>query len=58
VELPALGESVTPLVVQVPREAFGGRFEMTVVVRDEAGSFAVERRVEFIGPDAPEGTAR
>lgn len=58
VELPALGESVTPLVVQVPREAFGGRFEMTVVVSDEAGSFAVARRVEFIGPDAPGGTVR
>ncbi|MCF3650331.1 cytochrome c oxidase accessory protein CcoG [Synoicihabitans lomoniglobus] len=51
IELSALGEKVVPLVLQVPRSNYDGRFHLLVVLRDEAGSYTVEREVEFVGPD-------
>lgn len=51
VELPGLGESVVPLVLQVPRADYTGRFHVTVRVRDQAGSYELRREIEFVGPD-------
>ncbi|MDP3070609.1 MAG: cytochrome c oxidase accessory protein CcoG [Opitutaceae bacterium] len=51
-EIPALGEIVQPLVLQQPRAGYTGPFDFAVRVRDEAGTFFLERTVEFIGPEA------
>jgi cytochrome c oxidase accessory protein FixG len=55
VEVPALGETVVPLILRVPREAYTGRLRLEVVVGDEAGTYRVTRPVEFIGPDVGAG---
>ena len=52
VELAPLAEEVRPLVVQMPRGGYAGEFALTVRVTDEAGTFALERGVRFVGPDA------
>jgi cytochrome c oxidase accessory protein FixG len=52
VEIPALGETVQPLVLQLPRLSYVGPFVFEIKVIDEADSFHLEREVEFLGPDA------
>ena len=52
VEIPALSETVQPLVLQLPRSLYRGPFTFEVRVADEAGSFHLEREVEFLGPEA------
>lgn len=47
----ALGELVLPLVLQVPRSDYAGRFTLNVVLRDEDDDYALNREIEFIGPD-------
>lgn len=51
VELAPLAEEVRPLIVQMPRADYAGGFTLTVRVADEAGTFALEREVRFVGPD-------
>lgn len=51
VELAPLAEEVRPLVLQMPRAAYAGEFELTVRVSDEAGRFSMEKTVKFVGPD-------
>jgi cytochrome c oxidase accessory protein FixG len=51
VELPPLAEDQRPLVLQMPRTAYNGTFEFTVRVSDEAGTFNLERKVRFVGPE-------
>ena len=51
VEVPALGEIVQPLVLQQPRADFSGPFVLTVRVGDLAGTFHLDREIEFLGPD-------
>ncbi|MFA5058979.1 MAG: 4Fe-4S dicluster domain-containing protein, partial [Opitutaceae bacterium] len=51
VELAGMDEQVLPLLVVVPRKHYGGSFDFTVVVGDEAGTFELAREVEFLGPD-------
>ncbi len=51
VEVPALGEIVEPLILQQPRQEYQGPFQVLVGVRDEGGTFHLERRIEFLGPD-------
>lgn len=51
VQLPAMGEVVTPLVIQIPREIYEGPFHFRVGVTDEAKTYELGRHVEFIGPD-------
>lgn len=51
VELPAMGEVVSPLVIQIPREIYAGPFHFRVGVTDEAETYELGRQVEFIGPD-------
>lgn len=51
-EVPALSETVQPLVLQLPRAAYTGPFIFEVRVEDEAVSFHLERNVEFLGPEA------
>lgn len=51
VELGSLGEQVLPLVLQMPRDAYIGRFHVMVVLHDSANTFTLEREIEFIGPD-------
>ena len=52
IEVPALGEIATPLVLQQPRREYGGPFNFTLRVQDEHDTFHLERKVEFLGPEA------
>jgi cytochrome c oxidase accessory protein FixG len=52
VEVEPLGELVQPLVLQQPRGAYVGPFRFEVRVEDAAGTFHLEREVEFLGPEA------
>jgi hypothetical protein len=50
--VPALSETVQPLVLQLPKKNYHGPFIFEVWVEDEAARFHLERNVEFLGPDA------
>jgi cytochrome c oxidase accessory protein FixG len=50
-EVPALGEIVQPLVLQMPRREFTGAFGLEIRLADVGGHFHLERDVEFLGPD-------
>ena len=52
VTLAPLVESVSPLVLLVPRRGYAGPFHFTVRVRDADQTFTLAREVEFMGPDA------
>jgi cytochrome c oxidase accessory protein FixG len=52
VEVPALGEIVQPLVLRQSRAAYSGQFHVDIEVRDQRRSFALQRRAEFVGPEA------
>ncbi len=52
VEIGPLGEVVQPLVLQQPRLAYVGPFHFEVRIADESGTFHLERKVEFLGPEA------
>jgi cytochrome c oxidase accessory protein FixG len=52
IEVAALGETATPLVLQQPRHDYRGPFHFTVRVQDERGTFHLERKVDFLGPEA------
>lgn len=47
-----LGEIVRPLILQVPRDRYAGPFKFSLLITDTAGTFTLEREVEFLGPDA------
>src|SRR5690606_25519977 len=51
VTVAGLGETVVPLVLQMPRESYAGRFHFTVLVHDVDGGFTLRREIEFVGPD-------
>jgi hypothetical protein len=51
VDVPALGEVVQPLVLQQPRPDYHGPFDFSVRIQDLAGSFHLNRQIEFLGPD-------
>jgi cytochrome c oxidase accessory protein FixG len=51
-EIPALCETVQPLVLQLPRSRYTGPFVFEIKVVDEAGNFHLEREMEFLGPEA------
>jgi cytochrome c oxidase accessory protein FixG len=51
VEVPALGEIVHPLVLQLPRRDYEGAFGFEIRIADVGGHFHLERDVEFLGPD-------
>jgi cytochrome c oxidase accessory protein FixG len=58
VEVGPLAEEVRPLIVETPRDGFGGRFPLRITARDEAATFSIVRAIEFVGPDrAPAGDA-
>ena len=50
VEVAPLAEQVQPLILQVARADYTGRFTVTVQVTDEAGTFTLQREIEFTGP--------
>lgn len=52
VDLGPLGELVRPLVLQQPRPGYAGPFQFTVRIEDAAGGFHLERKVDFLGPEA------
>lgn len=52
IEVAALGETATPLILQQPRQDYRGPFHFTVRVQDERGTFHLERKVDFLGPEA------
>jgi len=52
VTVPALGEMVQPLILQQSRRAYTGPFHFEVKIADVARSFQLERKVDFLGPEA------
>jgi cytochrome c oxidase accessory protein FixG len=52
VEVAPLAELVRPLVLQQSRENYEGPFHFSVRVQDEGKHFQLERKVEFLGPEA------
>ncbi len=52
VEVPALGELVQPLILQQPRADYTGPFEFEVEVGDTQETYKLERKAEFLGPEA------
>lgn len=52
VEVGPLQEIVRPYILQLPRGDYTGPFHFKVLARDAAGTFTIERQVEFLGPDA------
>ncbi|MEI6466656.1 MAG: cytochrome c oxidase accessory protein CcoG [Verrucomicrobiota bacterium] len=52
VTVPALGEVVQPLILQQARAAYTGPFHFEVRIEDLARSFHLERKVDFLGPEA------
>jgi cytochrome c oxidase accessory protein FixG len=51
VEIPAMGEEVRPLIVQVPRSQNVSAFTFEVDAGDLPGSFKLSRSMEFLGPE-------
>ncbi|MBI2518632.1 MAG: cytochrome c oxidase accessory protein CcoG [Opitutae bacterium] len=51
VTIAPLAEQISPLVLLIERDHYKGPFKFNVKVQDEAGTFALEREVEFMGPD-------
>ncbi|HVS51548.1 MAG TPA: cytochrome c oxidase accessory protein CcoG [Opitutaceae bacterium] len=52
IEVAALGEIVQPLVLQQPRASYTGPFEFTVRVESADHAFHLDRKIEFLGPEA------
>ena len=52
IEVLPLGEVAAPFVLQQPRHDYTGPFHFTVRVQDEGRTFFVDRKVEFLGPEA------
>jgi cytochrome c oxidase accessory protein FixG len=52
IEVAPLAEVLHPIVLQQPRLGYTGPFAFEVGVRDEARTFHLERKVEFVGPEA------
>jgi cytochrome c oxidase accessory protein FixG len=52
VVVPAMGEEVRPLILQQPRSAYTGPFQVDVQVRELAGRYELRRQAEFLGPEA------
>ncbi|WP_221029220.1 cytochrome c oxidase accessory protein CcoG [Actomonas aquatica] len=50
-ELGPLGEQVVPLVLQVPRDEYNGRFHIQVILYGNGDAYELERQIEFVGPD-------
>jgi len=51
VEVPPLGEVVQPLVLQESRSEYAGPFSFGMRLRAADGSFEIDRRAQFLGPD-------
>lgn len=51
IEVAPLEEVVLPLVLQVSRIDYQGKFMFRVLLHDSDGEFTLEREVEFVGPD-------
>jgi hypothetical protein len=51
VSIGPLGEQVLPLVLQVPRARYEGRFNLKIAIHDGANTYTLDREIEFIGPD-------
>jgi hypothetical protein len=51
IELPALGEVVEPLILQVARSEFQGPFLFKASLKPVAGGPSIDRQVDFLGPD-------
>lgn len=52
IEVAPMAEVLHPLILQQPRARYTGPFNFEIGVRDEAGTFHLERTVEFLGPEA------
>jgi cytochrome c oxidase accessory protein FixG len=52
VEVEPLGEVVLPLVLQQDRTRYTGAFDLAARLEDANGGFHLERKLEFLGPEA------
>jgi polyferredoxin len=52
VEVGPLGELVQPLILQQARSEYAGPFSLEIEVQDQGSGFHLERKVQFLGPDA------
>ncbi len=46
-----MAEELHTVVLRVPRKDFGGRFRFRIVAEDLDGGYALEKRLDFLGPD-------
>ena len=51
VEIGPLGEEVLPLVMQMRRPDYTGKFHLKIVLHEATDAYSLEREMEFIGPD-------
>ncbi len=52
IEVPAMTEVVRALVVTQSRAQYNGTFNFELVLKDQAGTFEIRRKVQFLGPSA------
>ena len=52
IEVPAMTELVRVLVVTQKRSVYKGTFNFELVMKDQAGSFEIRRKTQFLGPAA------
>jgi hypothetical protein len=52
IQLGPLGETVQPLILQKDRHDYTGSFRFKIRIHDAAGTFYLEREVEFLGPES------
>lgn len=52
IEVAPMTETVRPMVLTQSRTKYQGAFALELVMRDEAQSFEVRRKIEFLGPSA------
>jgi len=51
IEIGPLGEKVVPLILVIPRDAYAGQVHLNVRLVDVNAAYALERKIEFVGPD-------
>lgn len=51
IEVAPMEGGLHTVIVRMPRAAYAGKFRFRIAVHDEAGGYALDREVEFLGPD-------
>jgi len=50
--VPGQGEEEHPFIITVPKSAYSGPFTLTLRSTSEPGGTVIERKIDFVGPDA------